>query len=555
MAGSRSGNLAGKVQEGLHAILLAGRRARLGMAGLAGVIAAAALQPIEFFPAFLVAFPLLVLLMDSAHAERVRGAKALVLPALLGWCFGFGYFVAGLWWLGAAFITGGEQFIWLLPLGVIGLPALLAFFPALGLALARLFWSPGPLRIFALVFGLGFSEWLRSWLFTGFPWNGFAQAFANYLWPAQIISVIGAEGLGLVTILVFAAPVLIITGRDRRERWLLPALSACVMLGIVGFGIARLQPAGGLKVDFTSLPLVKDVRLRIMQPNIPQDLKNATTDGAAVLAKFLRLSDVARGAHASGIADVTHLFWPEAPLPFVLERAPQAIDEITRFLPAQTQLLTGSIRAEPIAGAERRFRFYNSLQILDRSGITGTYDKLHLVPFGEFLPFDSLLRALGLEQFVNVIGGFTAGDLRRPLVAAGLPPLVPMICFESIFPRELAGDGEQEAVFINVTNDAWFGYTFGPYQHFAQARMRAVEFGRPLVRAANSGISAVVDPYGRLLASLPVGVEDVIDSPLPAPLPKTLYHRTSWYSFASVMICALILALLGRVAFFDKRRN
>jgi apolipoprotein N-acyltransferase len=230
----------------------------------------------------------------------------------------------------------------------------------------------------------------------------------------------------------------------------------------------------------------------------------------------------------------------------VLERTPQALEAIGRFLPATTQLITGSIRAEPMAGGERRYRYFNSMQVLDKTGITASYDKVHLVPFGEYLPFEDTLRALGLQQFVNVIGGFTASPARKALLVPNLPPVIPAICFETIFSRELAADNRGEAVFVSVTNDAWFGYTFGPYQHLAQARLRAIEFGQPLVRAANSGVSAVFDPYGRELASLPLGVADVLDVPLPRGLPDTLYRWTSWYSFGSVMILFFVLALFGR---------
>lgn len=519
---------------------------RAGTAFAAGAVSVLAQAPFHLAPVLFVTLPVLVVLIDGSASVGRRGLNRLGPAAITGWWFGFGYFLAGLWWLGSAFIVGGEQFIWLMPLGVVGLPAVLAFFPALGIAIARLLWSSGPLRIFALAFGLGSSEWLRSWLFTGFPWNSVGQAFANHLVLAQVSALIGSDGLGLLAIAIFAAPALILTGRSAAARWVVPGLAALALSGIAAFGLVRLQAAGGVKIDFSTLPTVPNVRLRIMQPNIAQDLKNQPPPGMEVLEGFFRLSDVAKGAHASGVADVTHLIWPESPFPFVLERTPQALEAIGRFLPATTQLITGSIRAEPVAGEARRYRYFNSMQVLDKSGITASYDKVHLVPFGEYLPFEGALRALGLQQFVNVIGGFTASPARKPLAISGFPLVIPAICFEAIFSRELIADNRGEAVFISVTNDAWFGYTFGPYQHLAQARLRAVEFGQPLIRAANSGVSAVFDPYGRELASLPLGVADVLDLPLPRGLPDTLYRRTSWYSFASVMILFFVLALFGR---------
>ena len=541
-----AGGLALRAQDWFHTILLADGRLRHALAFLAGAVAAAAMQPIDFLPAYFLAFPLLVWLLDGLAGESKSPVRRLLAAALVGWWFGFGYFLAGLWWLGSAFIVGGDQFIWLMPLGVIGLPAVLALFPAFGLMIARVLWSAGSTRIFALAFGLGFSEWLRSWLFTGFPWNSFGQAFANHLVLVQITSIIGAEGLGLLAIAIFAAPAVIVTGRGGLARWVLPGVAVFMLTGIALFGFIRLQAGGGIRVDYSVMPMVPNVRLRIMQPNIAQDAKNQQTNGMEVLERFFALSDVAKGSHASGVADATHLIWPESPFPFVLERTPRALEAIGRFLPPGTQLITGAIRAEPLEGVQRRYRYFNSMQVLDKTGIIGSYDKVHLVPFGEYLPFEHLLRPIGLEQFVGVVGGFTASPARKPLSVPNLPPVTPIICFESIFPGEITGDNRGENVFMSVTNDAWFGYTFGPYQHLAQARLRAIEFGQPMVRAANSGISAVFDPYGRLLASLPLGVADVLDLPLPAGLANTLYSLTRWYSFASVMILFFVLALLGR---------
>jgi apolipoprotein N-acyltransferase len=545
MVASRGG-VASQAQAWFHAILLADGWRRRGLAAGSGVVAALAMQPLDALPAFLVSFPMLVWLLDGSAGRGGSMRSALITAAGIGWWFGLGYFVCGLWWLGAAFVAGGDQFIWLMPLGILGLPAVLALFPALGLVVARLLWSSGALRLFALAFGLGLSEWLRSWAFTGFPWNTIGQAFANHLLLVQIVSVIGADTLGLIAIAVFAAPALI-PAFSGLARVLPLILAGGFLIGLALYGGYRLQPTGGRGVDFAAIPLVAEVRLRIMQPNIAQDIKNTPRDGMSELQGYLALSDSAKGAHASGIADVTHLIWPEAPFSFVLERNARALEAITRLLPATTQLVTGSVRAEADAAAPRGFRFYNAIQVIGAGGIAASYDKVHLVPFGEFLPFEGLLHAIGLEPFVRVIGGFTASPARRPLAVAGLPPVTPLICFESIFSREMPREGAGEGVLINVTNDGWFGYTFGPYQHLAQARLRAVEFGQPLVRAANTGISAVFDPYGRQIAALPLGVADVLDAPLPAALSKTLYRGPGWYSFGAVMILFFGLAAIGRL--------
>ncbi len=544
MAAGEGGILA-RIRDWHHAILLAGRGQRRILAAGAGACAALAMQPLDLWPAYFIAFPLLVLLLDgTGDATRPRWAD-LFAAAGIGWFFGFGYFLAGLWWLGAAFLAGGDQFIWLMPFGVVGLPAFLAVFPAFGLIVARLIWSRGAARVLALAFGLSLAEWARGWVFTGFPWNGFGQAFANQLVLVQAVSIIGAEALGAIAIAVGAMPALVLVGRSRFGMFW-PVAAILLVIGIgMGYGLMRLQASGGVAVDFRTMPFVPNVKLRIMQPNVSQDAKNATRDGMKELESFLALSDTAKGAHASGIADVTHLIWPEAPFAFVLERKPQAVRAIRDYLPGGTVLITGAVRAEP--ESQTSFRFFNSIQVLDRNGFVATYDKAHLVPFGEYLPFESALRAIGLKQFVNVIGGFTASPARQSLAIPGFPPVTPMICFESIFPHDLADSAVAGGVFINVTNDGWFGYTAGPYQHLAQARLRAVEFGQPMVRAANSGISAVYDAFGRQIAALPLGRADVLDAPLPVGLSKTLYKLGGWYSFATVMIGFLAIGVLGRL--------
>lgn len=530
--------------EAFGALLLARTRTRLLLAFLAGASGALAQPPFDILPVFFVTFALFIWLMDATAAQARRGWPAFRQAFALGWCFGFGYFLASLWWLGQAFIARGSEFIWLMPLGVVGLPMALGLFFGLGAGIARLLWSASPLRIFALAFGFGVSEWLRGWIFTGFPWNSFGQAFANHLILAQPMALIGAEGMGLLVPLLFGSWALVLSETGSMRRYGVFVFALFIFASIAAFGYHRLEANGGLAVDFSRQAMVQGVRLRLVQPAIPQDEKWNAAAGPKILERFLALSDTAKGAHAGGIGDVTHLIWPESPFPFVLDRTPQAMEAISRALPAGTTLITGAIRTEVDSG---QTQYFNTLHVIDKLGLRGSYDKVHLVPFGEYLPFGNLLRSVGLEQFVHVIGGFTAGKARRTLHVPGLPAAVPLICFEAIFPHEVGHAFSGDGVFITLTNDAWFGNTPGPYQHFAQARMRAIEFGQPMIRSANSGISAVIDGYGRIIASLPLGAVDVLDSPLPVGTTKTLYHVSLWYSFVPVMIWLLSMAFLGLV--------
>ncbi|CAN1569663.1 Lnt Apolipoprotein N-acyltransferase [Rhabdaerophilaceae bacterium] len=530
-------------------ILLEGWR-RLATAFAAGAVAALALQPLNILLALVPGFALLVWLIDGSDGAGTRPRLSLLWQAFsLGWAFGFGYFLMGLWWLGSAFIEGGEQFIWLLPFGVVGLPMGLAIFMGCGVTVARVLWSGGALRLLALAFGLGLSEFARARLLTGFPWNSFGQVFADHLALAQGASLIGTEGMGVLAILMFAAPATFATGRTVAAK-LVPTLSAALLLvSVWSFGYVRLIPTGGIGGAPAQIGMAPGVLVRVVQPGVTQADRSRPGSGAEILNRFLTLTESAPGIQSRGLAGVTHLIWPEAPFPFVLDREPKALAAISQRL-GETVLVTGAIRAEEAPEQARRFHFFNAIQVFDRDGIVGSYDKVHLVPFGEYLPFGHVLRALGIQEFVDVIGGFTSGAARRPLEIPGLPASVPLICFETIFPHELVGHAPLSgAVFVNVTNDAWFGQTFGPYQHLAQARLRAIEFGYPMVRAANSGISAMIDPHGRLLTQLPLGKADVFDARLPLPLRTTLYRRTIQYSYASVMI------LIGVIAFWGVLRS
>jgi apolipoprotein N-acyltransferase len=283
---------------------------------------------------------------------------------------------------------------------------------------------------------------------------------------------------------------------------------------------------GAIRLQRTPPTFVDNVRLRIMQPNLQQDDKFRYSQKQAVMARYLALSDRASAPQSSGLADVTHLIWPESAFPFFLTREPDAMAQIAELLPTGTVLITGAVRAPETVPTQAVTRAYNSIYVIDHDGsVLSVYDKVHLVPFGEFLPFQDYLEALGLVALTKVKGGFIPGDRRRALVAPRVPNFVPLVCYEIIFPGEVAPPGERAGWMLNLTNDGWFGTSHGPYQHFHQARLRAIEEGLPLVRAANSGISAVVDPLGRIVKSLPLGSEGVLDSNLPRPLAPTLYAR------------------------------
>lgn len=503
----------------------------------AGAITTLALPPFGLWPVPFLTFPILVWLIDGSVSGRLGPVGA---AAFAGWCFGFGYFLAGLYWVGHAFLVDARMFGWLLPFAVIALPAGLALFTACGAALARALWMRGAMRVVALAIALTIAEWLRGHLLSGFPWNAFGYALATQPAIAQSAALVGIWGLTFIAVAAYAAPaVLADDPADTRWRWLAPVLAVAVIAGLGAYGVLRLHRTPATFVD--------GVRLRIMQPNLPHDDRFNPARKKEVMARYVELSDRAGGAAATRLSDATHLIWPESAFPFFLARAPDAMAQIAELLPEGTVLITGAMRPPEAAPTDGFARAYNSVYVIDHDGsILSIYDKVHLVPFGEYLPFQETLERLGLMQLTKVKGGFIPGERRRAMQVPRAPTFLPLVCYEIIFPGQAVPRGERPGWLLNLTNDGWFGISPGPHQHFLQARVRAIEEGLPLVRAANTGISAVVDPLGRVVRSLPLGVEGVIDAPLPRALRPTVYARWRDGPAGLMMVAALILVLVLR---------
>lgn len=479
------GRIAGRI------ILLSGWRRALA-AFLSGAFATLTQPPFDVFVAGFVSFPVLVWLLDGAIAKSDAGPLRRLRPAaFVGWWFGFGYFVAGLWWIGAALLVDAEEFAWALPLAVLGVPAFLALFYAFAAMVARLLWSHGVGRIFALAFGFGLAEWLRTFVLTGFPWNALGYAAMPVPLAMQSVAVVGLTGMSALAVFVFAAPALLSGGRLTKTGMALAFLLTASHVGYGAWVLSRAPTPSGEKTA---------VMVRIVQPSIAQSLK---WDNAARREIFDRLIALTEQEPAAGKPRPDVVIWPETSVPYILSDTPEALLRIADALRDDQVLLAGAVREETAGGGEPRY--YNSIQTIDGRGeIRASADKLHLVPFGEYLPLEKLLRSLGLQEVVEMPGGFSAGASRHTLHVRDGLSVLPLICYEAIFPGELGYSGPQAGAIVNVTNDAWYGDTPGPYQHFRQAQLRAVEQGIPLIRAANNGLSAVVDPYGRITAGLPL---------------------------------------------------
>jgi apolipoprotein N-acyltransferase len=514
-------------------VIVASGWRRVLMAFLAGAASTLALAPINFWPVMFVTFPPLVWFLDGVGAARWGGIRA---AFAVGWLFGFGYFLAGLYWIGSAFLVDTKTFGWLMPFAVTMLPAGLAVFTGVGFVAARLLWTPNRFRVLTLAAALSSAEWLRGHMFTGFPWNAFGYALTTPLPLAESVAIFGIWGLTFVAVAVFAAPAVL---ADKAQRPLMPVvLAGCTLTALTAYG--------GLRLARNPTEIVEGVHLRIMQPNIPQDERFSYAAKSQIMNRYVLMSQSA--GDPRGLDDVTHLIWPESAFPFFLVREPDALSMIAAILAPNTTLITGAARpAEPIPGRNEK-RAYNSVYVIDGTGsILASYDKLHLVPFGEYLPFQDVLERAGLTQLTNVPGGFLPGERRRRIAVPGAPGMLPLICYEVIFPGEAVPKGERPGWLLNLTNDAWFGISVGPYQHFQQTRVRAIEEGLPLVRAANSGISAVIDPLGRVIASLPLGHDGVLDAALPRPAQDTIYARMGDLLFAIAVVATLAASLFFRL--------
>lgn len=464
---------------------------------LLGAISTLALAPFGLMPVMFVTIPGLVWLMDGAldgrsWPRRMRSAF------WCGWWFGFGYFVAGLWWLAVALLKDAVHFAWAVPFAVFGLPAFLAVFYGLALALAALFWRTGGFRLVALGVAMVVAEWLRGHVATGFPWNAIGYSAVPTPLFMQSDRLLGIYLLGGVATFVFAAPAVL---ADRRGR--IAVLAAAVTLFVANIGY------GAFVLAHSRVETGKALTVRLVQPNFEQSMWNSQAGRDQI---FMRLLAMTGGPSVDeGGALPAIIVWPESTLPFLLEERPDARTAIGETLRPGQILIVGGAR---FAGrrADGRAEFYNAIDVLNDNGLTvSTAGKTHLVPFGEYLPFETFLDTVGLGAISSFAGNYTPVENRQMLILPDGLKLFPLICYEAIFPRLLLPAASEADALINITYDSWFGRTTGPYQHFAQARMRAVEARKPLIRVGENGVSAIVDGYGRVVARTQLDQTAVLD--------------------------------------------
>jgi apolipoprotein N-acyltransferase len=443
-----------------------------------------------------------------------------------GWWWGWGFYVATLFWAGNSLLIDGERFGWLWPFSVLGLPGVFAFYPAVTTAFISLCYKRLSLTLFgySVCFAISWSlyEYLQGHLFTGFPWNLTAYIWAPYLPVAQSVAVVGSYGLGLITLFLFS-----LVGGAILRQWswkslVCGALINGIALSLVGgLGYHRLKQHPTLFHD--------TVWLRLVQPNFDQREKLDPRYGPEHFQKLVDLSTTQNAQRKP-----SHVIWAEGSFPWSLSSAtlslvPTVYEEGYPFI-----LLLGCTyqndKGDP----------FNSLLSFDSKGVLRpVYAKTHLLPFGEYIPCRSVLSLFVPGHWLKTISpgqsDIVPGPRAYTTECEGLPPFRSLICYEAVFPRTVRSPDKEKRVspewILNITNDGWFGYSPGPYQHFVSAQFRAIEEGLPLVRVANTGISAIIDPLGRVLYSLPLDVEGFVEGKLPKALTPSfysIYGETLW---------------------------
>jgi apolipoprotein N-acyltransferase len=499
---------------------------RRGLAVALGAGAALMLPPVHAVPVLLAVFPGLLWLIGETGPGAGRGER-FKRGFWTGWWFGVGFFAAGLYWLAFPFLVDAATYGWMIPFALAGLSTGLAIFTAAAVGLTALSARGAVARALMLAVWWVVLEWLRGWILTGFPWN-----FAGTAWtfsPAmlQFAAVAGVFGLGLITVAAAAMPAVL------GESAIAPRRRIAIVAAAFA-GVAAVWAGGAVRLSGAEDSRPDGVRLRLVQPNVAQKDKWVRGERERHIRLMIDLSR----ADAAG-APPTHVIWPETAVTFFLEREPELREALAAAVPPGGALITGAVRAE--IRDNRIQRIWNSLHTIDGDGgIVATYDKAHLVPFGEYMPFGEYL------PVTKLTGGrvdFSAGPGLVTQPVPGAPPFSPLICYEATFagdvvPRVPRGRGDTAQWMLNVTNDAWLGASSGPFQHFASARMRAVEEGLPMVRVANTGISAVVDSYGRIVDSLGLGETGIVDAALPRPTPGA----TPFARFGNVTALVLVLA-------------
>ncbi|MDX2308578.1 MAG: apolipoprotein N-acyltransferase [Hyphomicrobium sp.] len=529
-----------------------------------GAASVLAMAPFFLWPVLFVTLPVWIWLATAPHPDR-EATSADWRAFRDGWWFGFGYFFAGLFWIGEAFFVEAEIFGWLMPFAVTLLPAVVAVYFGLASVLIRKLWHPGLPGVLTAAVIIALIEWLRAILLTGFPWNTLGYALTGGEILMQSAAIFGIFGLTLWTVLIFAGPLVLLAGGQKSQS---PSDSLATAAAVSVLPLLTSALYGAVVLSESAPAADPPIDVRVVQPSVPQRDKWMGEKQREIFESHEALSRQNAKGEIDDLAGIELLVWPEAAMPFRPLDEPAALERIANLLPDGTHMAAGILRVETVRAGPSELssretavgsstpppdapalrRAFNSLAVFDADGRpVAIYDKIHLVPFGEYLPFQETLEALGLQSLTRQRGGFSSGPEPRPLIdVQGLPKFVGLICYEAIFPNEVVEGPERPALLVNVTNDGWFGNTTGPRQHLHQTRVRAVEQGLPVIRAGNNGISAAFDGRGRIVGKLDLNQRGSFDVRLPAALAPPPFAVWGQMIFLTNLLVFGIAALVLR---------
>jgi apolipoprotein N-acyltransferase len=485
---------------------------------LLGALTVLGFPPYKWAFGALLTIPAFFLILDNAPNKKQAFWRA--------FAFGYGYFVFGLYWIYNVFLDPSINLPWMIPLYFLFLPSFLAlFFGCMGMVMPLI---RGKIWIKYLWFSCLWVtfEWLRGHIFTGFPWNLIGYIWADHLPMLQLVSLGGIYSLSLLTMLISVIPLSVyLLIKKQQNSYVLTSIILILFASSYLWGQQRLHH---------ETTYVSDIKLRLVQANISQGEKWQQDRIQANFEEHIRLS------RSAGFDSITHVIWPETAIQYYLDCDTNCRLHIQSAIPQQGILLVGGPRV-----MRSDNKFMNSLYAINSKGqILATYDKFHLVPVGEYIP---LKKYLPFQENLAGFADWTAGDGLHTIDIENTPPFSPLICYEAIFPSAVYDKVKRPQWLLNITNDAWYNLSNGPYQHFEITRVRAIEEGLPLVRAANTGISAVIDPYGRVLEKIDLGARGILDHSLPQSIQPTLYSQYGDDWLFILLVVSFLIASLKNV--------
>ena len=507
---------------------------------LVGALCNLAFAPFHFFPAAIISLSVFYFFLEENDERKST--------FWLGFFYGFGYFLAGIYWISISLLVDAEKFAWLIPFALTLIPAALALYVALFAISYKFFTKKFKLAqdcqkilVFTLCW-LGF-EILRSHLFTGFPWNliGYSWMFSASF--TQLASIFGIYGLSAFAILACLLPVIFWKNFGVKKLSEVTCGDKIFALSIILFLFSAFI-FGQNYVDEKKIVSDPQTKLRLVQANIKQEMK---WDGAQKYRNFLKHVELTNSQSLDGVKAV---IWSETSTPYVIDDNPDLLKNLSFAVPLEGSLITGGLRLDRRSGED--FDVWNSIFVINKTGVTAHYDKHHLVPFGEYVPLQKFLPFV--EKITGGASGFSRGDGAKTLLTNNFS-FSPLLCYEVIFSNEVVDKNHRPDLLVNLTNDAWFGSSSGPYQHLDMAKMRAIEQGTALVRVAGTGVTAFIDPFGRVVAEIKLNQEGILDVDFIKNLTPTIYERFSYLPLillTSAMFAFLSIPLLTRN---DSRQN